>query len=696
MEARVVTRHTVALFILVLSICIIYSATTSYPWHFDDTPNILINEKIHLKDLSLRSMIQAVHGSPLSNTIARPVSFNSLAINWYIGQRDTFGYHLFNIFIHILNALLLYKTTVLLFTTPRLAERYTLKNVHHIALLSALFWAIHPIQIQAVTYIVQRMASLATFFYMAALYWYFKSRLTPDKFKKYLFTTLTVISFCLALGSKENTAFFPFVLLIVEYIFFPKKSTSGKNYSKLFLIILCCLILTASFYFLYNSGIFHTFFNHNSIRPFSTYERVLTQPRVILFYLGLLSYPLPIRFSITHDFALSTSFFSPITTTPSFIIIFSIFLFAILKHKKYPFFSFSILFFLINHIIESSFLQLEMIFEHRNYLPSLFIFLPISLLLVKGLELYRFKNKIVYSSIILFITGLVFLLGWGTYLRNNIWSSHETLWADAQKKAPNSARPLTYLGQIYGWEKEKNETNFLKAISYYNQAISKYGPSKPFANHVYANLAGLYFNHHSYHDAAKYYHITLKNDPKLHQFRYGYAQVLILLNRFPDALKELNYLLANANEINQLNRAYELRGLLMLWAKRPDQALKDYTMAMRISTQKEQYFYDIGVTFSLMGNYQKGKWFIEKAIQAYPNSIPMRLSLIETALKANKLTLAQQLADKFCLQFKYINIKKSFLDTGAERYRDVPIDRELIKPYIAEALNKLNVEFSSL
>lgn len=157
--------------ILCLLIFIIYGNTFDAAWHFDDFSTIVHNPAIHINDLNLESF-RNVFFPPLNrNYVQRPIPLMTLALNWYWGQDQVFGYHLVNIMVHCVTTFLLYLTVLQLFRTPRFSDSDQ-STAHFIALLTAVLWAANPVQIQAITYIVQRMAAMAAMFYIGGLYCY--------------------------------------------------------------------------------------------------------------------------------------------------------------------------------------------------------------------------------------------------------------------------------------------------------------------------------------------------------------------------------------------------------------------------------------------------------------------------------------------------------------------------------------------
>ncbi|MCW5205968.1 hypothetical protein VU08_03425 [Desulfobulbus sp. F5] len=409
-----------------------YHNTFQAEWHFDDFPNIIFNDPLHLTDLSNDSLKQTFFAYPgEAGKLLRPVSNFSFALNWFFGQDRVFGYHLVNFTIHFFASIFLYHTCLLLLSSPTFETRYQ-NSKFFIAALAAVLWAVNPIQTQAVTYIVQRMASLAALFFIISIWFYLNARLR----QKNIFYFGVLVAFLLAIGSKENTVVLPASLLLIELIFFQKKIRINKQ---ILVVLTTAIGLILLFTFILGGrDFFNNIFQPYQNRTFTMWERLLTQPRILIFYISLLFYPSPLRLSIEHDVLLSTSLFFPHITFPAILIIIILFIAPFFLYKRFPLFSFAILFFLLNHSVESSILNLELIFEHRNYLPSFFFFLPVAATIHAGIKKYPKKSMAItmYSG----TAGLIILLSFATFLRNTVWLTDTELWMDALNKAPQSSR----------------------------------------------------------------------------------------------------------------------------------------------------------------------------------------------------------------------------------------------------------------
>ncbi len=227
-EYRVNRNKTVFILISIFML-LIYSNTFNFSWHLDDYHSIVDNPHLHIENIAPKSIAQTFfaasdRGMYRADKIYRPVSCLTLAINWYFGKDNVFGYHIINIAIHILTAFFLFLTCLNLFSSPNLKDKYK-GSEYFIALLAAFLWGANPIQTQAVTYIVQRMASMAAMFYIAGIYFYIKARLKScssgqSDLKTVCYYAGCGLCFLLCVGSKENGVTMPIALFFIELNFF--------------------------------------------------------------------------------------------------------------------------------------------------------------------------------------------------------------------------------------------------------------------------------------------------------------------------------------------------------------------------------------------------------------------------------------------------------------------------------------------
>ena len=233
----------VSLFCLIL---IIYSNTFDASWHFDDTNNIVENKPLHLTELSSENIKKTFFASwNGKGKLYRPIACLSFALNYYFGGTEVSGYHMVNLTIHFLAACFLFLFIYQTLNLPVLGSRYQ-SNAYFIAFLSTVLWAVNPIHTQAVTYVVQRMASMAGLFCIMSMFFFLKGKISTQKPIK----TIHYISCCicgiLALGSKENAIMLPMVLLVYDLFLIQGITKKNlKRYSFFLLMVLVSCVATA-------------------------------------------------------------------------------------------------------------------------------------------------------------------------------------------------------------------------------------------------------------------------------------------------------------------------------------------------------------------------------------------------------------------------------------------------------------------
>jgi Tfp pilus assembly protein PilF len=459
--------------VLAVVVFLIYSNSLDCAWHLDDFHSIIDNPSIKLKDLAWEAISKSLHSDlNYPDKLYRPIAGITFALNFFISGTDPFSYHLVNLFIHWLSSVFLFLFLYETLNLPSLNNKYA-SSAYSIALLSAVFWAVNPVQTQSVTYIVQRMTSLAGLFYIMSMFFYVKARTALDGKARYLYGALCFTAFVLAFGSKENAALLPLSILLYEGIIVQADVGPWIRRNKTYVLVALGIILILGIlYAQYRRGGLLFFLKDYEERPFTLAQRLLTQPRVLFFYLSLIFYPLPGRLSIAHSFDVSTSLFDPWIT---FFVILSMagaVILAVLFSRKYRIFSFSFLFFLVNHLLESSLLPLELVFEHRNYIPSMVAFVPIAI----GICVLfgRYANAPAMRGILAAFIVLLFVgLGHATYLRNFDWRSEQALWADAATKAPDQFRPHHNLGVAY-----QKQGRLQDAIAEFEKALNSKGVNR--------------------------------------------------------------------------------------------------------------------------------------------------------------------------------------------------------------------------
>ena len=422
-----------------------YRDTFWAPWHLDDVNNILKNPDVHLETLDGPGLMRA-----LSSRVAgwRPVAYLSFALNHRWGGDRVFSYHLVNYLILCCTGFLLYRSMTHLLRAAH-PEPSAAGWTCGVSLAAASVWVVHPLHTQSVTYIVQRMNLLAGMFGLLAFLVWLRARACVEAWARAAGYGGAGVAFLLALGSKENAAALP-AFVVLYALLFPsgasptRDACAGRRVSTRLLAVAVLCALGVAGYLVTRWGI-PWILDSYADKPFTLAERLLTQPRVILHYIGLILLPLPRRMNLDYDFPVSRGWLDPPDTLPCIIGLAALGLAAVAAARRSPVVSFCLLWFLGNLVIESSVLGLEMVFEHRTFLPSMGLIAAC----VYGLAwmgrrfLPRPSGRWVGVGL---ASGIVILLSHWTHERNRVWQDARCLWEDVVSKSPGKARPHSALG----------------------------------------------------------------------------------------------------------------------------------------------------------------------------------------------------------------------------------------------------------
>lgn len=336
------------------------------PFFFDDYINITLPEGIRLKSLTLDA-IRHTMASGSSGPLGRPISQLSFALNYYFSELAPFPYKLTNLAIHGINGLLIYAIALSLLTSTRCPDKP--ENTRLIAAFIAAAWLLHPIQLTSVLYVVQRMTSLSTLFLLAAVWLHLRARCDyPDGRWSIAFMLLAWLVFWpLSVLSKESGVLFIGFVFIYEAILRRHVNGGIDLFGKFLLGTTLCLGLALAVYLFTPTGS-EWLQGGYTLRPFTLTERLLTEPRVIWTYIGLILLPRLNGFAVYHDdILLSTGLLSPWTTLPALLGIAGLVWIIWLYRVRNPLLAFALAWFLVAHSLESSIIGLELAHEHRNY-----------------------------------------------------------------------------------------------------------------------------------------------------------------------------------------------------------------------------------------------------------------------------------------------------------------------------------------
>jgi len=408
--------------ILALTMFIVYQQGLHGEFIFDDYNNIEQNPHIRITQLNTDTLSDSAWSGG-AGPLKRPVAMLSFALNYYFADGHNFTtLKLTNLVIQVACAWLLFILYLQILQLPSVKKNNAIKSkaLPLIAFSIALLWAAHPINLTSVLYIVQRMTSLSTLFTLATLIFYLKARCNPhpSAFKNILFYSAGFISFLFAIFSKENALLIPLYCLLIEWVFFYQASpwtffnTLSQRSKWIIGLSLSLLTLMIGLYAL-------NYASHGySHRTFTLVERVLTEARVLCFYISLIVLPRINAFGLFHDdIALSNSIIDPWTTIVAIIFIVGLITVAIRAREKKPLFAFGILLFFTAHLMESTIFGLEIAHEHRNHFASIGLIIALTGLLIHSQPFNKKRYALVTG-------GFFIIFALTTTLRSYEWKDN--------------------------------------------------------------------------------------------------------------------------------------------------------------------------------------------------------------------------------------------------------------------------------
>ncbi|MBI3611208.1 MAG: tetratricopeptide repeat protein [Nitrospirae bacterium] len=568
------------LLLLAILVILVYSNTFSASFHFDDGRNIVNNPQIR----NLSNFLD------LSGT--RYIGFLSFALNYHFGGLSVFGYHLVNLAIHILNGFLVYLLVVLLFKAVQGSD--PLPAASWIPLATALLFIAHPLQTQAVTYIVQRFASLSALFYLLSVVCHLKWRLTPSQLenqnlKLKTFNTpwyaLALLSTVLAMKTKENSFTLPLMLFLIEAVFF--QPMTARRWATLIPFLATLLIIPFSR--VDAVGEAEGGLAQETVE-ISRESYLLTQFRVMVTYIRLLF--LPIHQNLDYDYPIYHSLLElPVFFSFLFLLSFLVLAVFLLFNSKFKttrlsssksqysqLIAFGLLWFFLTLSVESSIIPIrDVIFEHRVYLPSVGFFL--AAVLTAGAIFDRWSMKRVGKGIALAVVLLS--LSTATYQRNAVWKDKVSLWKDVVRKSPNKARAHYYLAGAYQHAGRMHE-----AVQEYAVAINL----RPEYAEAYYNAGAVYKELGSLEEALR-----------------AYQKAVLLLPRSAEVHNNL--------------------GNVLLSLKRLEEAAWEYQIALRIKPDFAGAYYNLGIVYKDLGRIEEAIRAFQEALNLQPDFSPARQAI---------------------------------------------------------------------
>ncbi len=645
-------RDVFAVLLIVVSVCIVYANAIDGTWALDD---VVVNRPVSIEDI--RDIIGF-----------RKVAYITFQLNQFIAPFSPASFRAVNILIHICNSLLVYLLAYLTLqsvvrgrkdtgaherTGPVGRQTTSLDNVvFGGALLSGIVFALHPLNVNAVTYIVQRMAALATFFVLLSLLCFIaasRSMTSASKVSWYMLGGVLIVA---GIFSKENAVIAVPLILLYDYVFISHFAWSA--FRKRLLVTagigLAALGPAAYFLGLHTSVIDLTNVFLNPNQPITEHgwtavdvywtplQHVMTAFRVVSRYLFLIIVPLP-QFLVFDwwGFPVSQGLTEPVTTLISLVLLLSLLVSAVLLRTRYTLACFGILWYLVAISIESfAALGSDLYFEHRNYLPLAGLVIGVCGQIVFTMRMRN--DKRIWSTAV----TICLVLGSLTFLRNGVWKDSLTLWGDTAMKRPENIRAVLSLANA-----SMSLWDIRDAERYYRQVIGLSSRQKRvrFLNDAVYGLGMIYLFEGRMGDAKE---LIDKTESTIDSYKPEILRAfyLSLTDDFEGAMALFRDVLVKTQGIDTVV-VLTLMGDTSRKKGAWDDAIRQYERAVSSDPSFSAAYYGLGVCSMAKRDVARAEEYFKKTLSLDPNNVLALSDMAEVLLiKRSDPRDALRLAEK--------------------------------------------------
>jgi tetratricopeptide (TPR) repeat protein len=637
--------HVILAAVLGLALLAAYANSFRVPFIFDD--QLSITENTSLRSWKTAFLPPGNSGATVSG---RPLLNATFALNWALGGSNVIGYHLTNLLIHFLAALTLFGLARRTFLLPSLREKFGV-HASQLAFAVSAIWALHPLQTESVTYIVQRAESLAGLFYLLTLYSFVRSTDTPAHARRWQIAALLA---CLAgMGSKEVMVSAPLIVFLFDRTFVAGSfATAWRARKKLHLGFAATWILLAL-------CITSTGNRGGTVGvggDLSIWKYLLTQCEAIPLYLRLVVWPHP----LVHDYG------TPVVHRLGDVICGSLFVTSLLVATaillvRAPRCAVLALLFFAVLAPTSSFVPIntQTIAEHRMYLAVA----PLVALLVIGL--YRISGprlSLALCTLAATASGVV------THSRNHDYRSTDAIWRDASVKRPDNFRPWSALASHYtslGLHKEAEDAS--------RAALERNPGNLPLT----IKFAHALRQNGKTAQALEIFSIAMDalppgGPPDPYETTLDYAAMLLTATRIDDAIAQFHVALRLRQDGHAahlgLADALDISG-------RPAESIAHYETALRTEPGSANTYNNYGNVLLKLGRLDDGLRVLEKGLALDPASEELRINRsLALARKGRsseaRAALEQLLADNPLLASAHSQLA-GLLATGGDTLRAI-------------------------
>jgi tetratricopeptide (TPR) repeat protein len=589
-----------------------YSSTFDAPFALDD--NLIIKNNPLIKNLL---NIPAMFAGGIGSFASRPLMHATLAFNYHFGGLDPRGYHVVNLALHLINGILLYLLVVMTGRFLRYADEGATRPV---ALLASVLFVVHPVQTEAVTYIVSRSMLLATTFYLSGIMLFAKAA-TAER-RKGLYIAGLFIASLLGAASRENFVTFPLMLVLYDLFFisgFKAKEALGRW--RLYIAVLpACAYLV-------HLAINNTYAQDETlIKGIPPIFYALTQLKVHWTFLRLLA--LPINQNLDYSYPISQALIE-LPTVLSFVGYLGLWAGAILLARRRSTAAFGMLWFLVA-LLPISFMLVfvgmalglrlgDVIFEHRLYLPSAGIiagFAAVTVSAAREIE-FAWARKAVALCLVFALAALSV----AAYKRNEVWQSNIRLWTDVIEKSPTNARGYNNRGDAY-----LGKGFTARAIEDLTKALFIYPDYKM----AHINLGVAYAEAGLLQKGIQHFKAAIGIDSRYSKAYNNLGNAYMQIGLMDRAIENFKMALRvdpqNATAFNNLGVAYLRKGL-------SDVAIEQFTATISLYPEYTAAYYNLGLAYTDKGLIDKAIEYHKMAIRLDPMYARAYAGLGETYMR---------------------------------------------------------------
>ena len=597
--AREANKSCIACLVIVILVCLLY--LNSLGNQFTNWDDAMIYDNSSIRDLSWGGVKKIFIIEKANNY--QPLRMLSYAIDYHFWKLNPLGYHLTNIFFYILTCLTVFFSLQLL--SQHLREKAAKGSHFRVALFGSLLFAVHPVHVEAVTWMVARKEVLQGFFFFFALYTYLRGRKEEGP-KKIVYLIIVLTSFTLAVLSKPSAVVFPAIILLYEiangqerFISFIKRHwlfvSSALMISAVFAYIILKVMLEAG-------GIKH-------FRGTDFLSNSLVCLYVFLHGIKLLIFTL--NYSAAYSFTVSMPVFC-LKNMILMLITFFLFAFSILSLRRTKTIFFSVFFFLIVFLPYLNIVPISTLKADRYVFIGSFSYA--FLLGIAFDRLYAYQHKKFSQGFFKLLSVAVFLFlltGYSlmTIRQNTIWENSYTLWSDAVEKHPGSNTANALMGVVYmelGMDRD--------AVQYLEKAVQLL----PHDYMSHNNLGILYGKLDEPEKALKEYATAIGLRPDDDTIKINLSVFYQRQGEYEKAEKVLSYLLSKDGKNAQLH--FRL-GLIYKDARQYEKAISEMLKAIEFAPNIINPYVELGNIYATgMKDLEKAKYYYTKGMEAAPKA----------------------------------------------------------------------------